>query len=677
MVVAFNNNDLIMKRLSWLYILLILVGCTDAKFDDDNSLIPSEEFYATMERTDSRTYVDGQIRMRWHADDRITIFKEETYNREYKFTGKTGANAGGFAQVSVDDEFYYAPKVDANYAVYPHSTDTELDETDCFFTLTMPAEQTYAENSFGLNANTMVAISETGNLMFKNVGAFLRVRLYGENTSVSSVTLATKGTEAIAGEAKVTPVMDGNPTCQMTGTGKSIRLSCETPVTISSDADSPTDFWIVVPPVTLTNGFSVTVENENGVTQVYDVDKSFTFERNKYYDMVREVEIEDIKTVHVATAGTLSTLISEDEKYSITSIKITGKLNGTDIKFIRENMAGCTTEKLGSLKVLDLSDATIVEGGDAYYTSGSYSYTTENNILGENMFASSSTLENVVLPRNITTIEHTAFLYCSNLSNVIIYGNVKTIGKNAFHACSLSEIVIPEGVETIEQSAFYGAFNGKKVTIPQSVTSIGDMAFYGNTGIEVHIQDLQKFIKACTSSISGALNFSYFRLFLNGVEMNDLVIPEGITEVPPFVGCSSLTSVILPEGAYCKYGGTFQDCTNLTEAKFPNSYQIIAPGTFSGSGLTTMTIGNNVTKIWYGAFYNCPLEKFYSYTQTPPVIDWIPEDMDTSDMPSDMKFSFGGVNKDNATLYVPVGCKSAYEASDWAEYFCKIIEMEE
>ena len=251
-----------MKRLSWLYILLMLVGCTESSIED-NSVIAtgSEEFYATMEGADSRTYVDGQIRMRWHADDRITIFKKETYNREFKFAGKTGANAGGFKQVSVDDDFYFGYPVNANYAVYPHSTDTELDETDCFFTLTMPAEQNYAENTFGMNANTMVAVSETGNLMFKNVGCYLRVRLYGENTTISSVTLTTKGDEAIAGEAKVTPSMEGNPTCEMTGTGKSIRLICETPVAISSNVDAPTDFWIVVPPVTLADGFSVMVKD--------------------------------------------------------------------------------------------------------------------------------------------------------------------------------------------------------------------------------------------------------------------------------------------------------------------------------------------------------------------------------------------------------------------------------
>lgn len=248
-----------MKRLMWLYTLLILVGCTEEAYLESTSSMTDEEIYAVIENenTDSRTYIDEQIRMRWTAEDCITLFRKTTYNRKYMFTGKTGANAGGFKQVSTDDDFWYGADVSYNYAAYPYSADMELDESG-YFKLTMPAEQTYAENSFGLGANTMVAVSESGQLTFKNVCSYLRVRLYGENTSISSITLTSKGDEAIAGAAKVTPVMGGNPTCEMTGTGKSIKLVCPNPVTISSDANSPTDFWIVVPPVTLSKGFTIT-----------------------------------------------------------------------------------------------------------------------------------------------------------------------------------------------------------------------------------------------------------------------------------------------------------------------------------------------------------------------------------------------------------------------------------
>ena len=35
---------------------------------------------------------------------------------------------------------------------------------------------------------------------------------------------------------------------------------------------------------------------------------------------------------------------------------------------------------------------------------------------------------------------------------------------------------------------------------------------------------------------------------------------------------------------------------------------------------------------------------------------------------------FGNIAQE-AILYVPIGCKSAYEASDWTNYFETIVEM--
>lgn len=48
---------------------------------------------------------------------------------------------------------------------------------------------------------------------------------------------------------------------------------------------------------------------------------------------------ESKKTVKVETAGTLSSLIAEDEKFTITDLTLSGRLNGDDLRFLRE-MAG-------------------------------------------------------------------------------------------------------------------------------------------------------------------------------------------------------------------------------------------------------------------------------------------------------------------------------------------------
>lgn len=67
-------------------------------------------------------------------------------------------------------------------------------------------------------------------------------------------------------------------------------------------------------------------------------------------------------------------------------------------------------------------------------------------------------------------------------------------------------------------------------------------------------------------------------------DIQDVVVAEGVTSIGryAFIGCSGLTSVIIP-----------------------NSVTSIGWGAFQGSGLTSITISNNVTSIGYGAFDRC------------------------------------------------------------------------
>lgn len=55
------------------------------------------------------------------------------------------------------------------------------------------------------------------------------------------------------------------------------------------------------------------------------------------------------RSINVETAGTLPTLIPEAEKYLIEDLTLTGELNGTDFRLLRD-MAGC--DYLGALPIL-------------------------------------------------------------------------------------------------------------------------------------------------------------------------------------------------------------------------------------------------------------------------------------------------------------------------------------
>ena len=102
-----------------------------------------------------------------------------------------------------------------------------------------------------------------------------------------------------------------------------------------------------------------------------------------------------VTEIHVETAGTLSSLLTNSEK----QLKVTGFINGSDIKFLREKI------NAGAVTSLDLGVVRIVSGGEAY----TGSYTTEDDIIGDEMFYKCSRLQDVTLPSAVTSIRKNAF----------------------------------------------------------------------------------------------------------------------------------------------------------------------------------------------------------------------------------------------------------------------------
>ena len=191
-------------------------------------------------------------------------------------------------------------------------------------------------------------------------------------------------------------------------------------------------------------------------------------------------------TTQVDEAGTLPSKISASEKNLITNLKIVGKINGTDLKFIRE-MAGrdFNREKTdGKLSILDLSEAKIVEGGDAYISYNSLCENTSNDKLGDFAFEGCSGLTSLTIPSSVTKIGESAFQGCSGLTSLTIPSSVTSIGKNAFNGCSgLTSLTLPSGVTEIDWYAFKGCSGLTSLTIPSSVTWIGLEAFSGCSGL--------------------------------------------------------------------------------------------------------------------------------------------------------------------------------------------------
>ena len=168
-------------------------------------------------------------------------------------------------------------------------------------------------------------------------------------------------------------------------------------------------------------------------------------------------------TLKLDEAGTLPSKISASEKYLITNLKIVGKINGTDLKFIRE-MAGrdYNREKTdGKLSILDLSEAKIVAGGDAYISYNSLCENTSNDKLGDFAFEGCSGLTSLTIPSSVTSIGGAAFRGCSGLTSIYVYTKkLPELGPDVFNGCNAQNctVYVPTGTVDAYKSSEFGYF---------------------------------------------------------------------------------------------------------------------------------------------------------------------------------------------------------------------------
>ena len=273
-----------MKNNLWISFLLALLvsGCSQEDVLKNEPSVPEGRIFTTsFESDESRTYVGDDNLSYWTADDRISLFDGNTLNRQYRFDGKTGDDSGTFS--IVEKPYGTGRLLTENYAVYPYDKDVRI-STEGVVTTTLPAQQNYAFNSYGLGDNTMVAVTEDTDdtfLYFKNVGGCFKLKLYGDDVTVKSITLRGNNGEKIAGKSSITVAYGEEPGVIMADDAtQSITLECGDGVKIGSTAETATAFWIVVPPTVFEKGITVTVKDINDRMFVQTTANELEIERN-------------------------------------------------------------------------------------------------------------------------------------------------------------------------------------------------------------------------------------------------------------------------------------------------------------------------------------------------------------------------------------------------------------
>ena len=371
---------------------------------------------------------------------------------------------------------------------------------------------------------------------------------------------------------------------------------------------------------------------------------------------------------------------------------------------------------LGCMNTTIPNSVTSIGNGAFSSCSGLTSVTIPNSVtsIGEYAFYDCSGLTSITIPNSVTGIGKQAFWHCLSLSSVtlnsnavvskaytnsdniknifgnqvteyVIGNNVESIGENAFSGCNnltsvtlnsnavvskaytysnnfksifgeqVTEYVIGDAVTAIGNSAFYGCSGLTSVTIPDNVTSIGAYAFFG-------CSKLTSVTLNSNAVVSKAYTYSDNFKNIFGDQVTEYVIGDDVTAIGDnaFYGCTRLKSFTIGNNVTSIGYMSFYGCTGLTSVTIPDKVTSIGAYAFRDcSGLESLTIGNGVTSYGNSAFQCSKLTSVTVSSPTPVAI-------------TQNVFS----NRTNATLYVPKGSKSAYQAANYWKEFKEIIEID-
>ena len=385
-------------------------------------------------------------------------------------------------------------------------------------------------------------------------------------------------------------------------------------------------------------------ENKSLDTRIGSIVIEADKDKKETIKIIQAGKREDVVVLNVAKAGTLNQLVSYSQKNQIINLKLTGLLNGDDIRFIRE-MAGRDSngnKTEGQLQILDLSEASIVAGGDYYYYKSSKKYYINDNTLTNYVFYQCENLSSIEIPKTVIKIGDYAFYDCKSLTSIDIPNDVAEIGDYAFSNCtnlvsigmpnsvtkigsstfsyckSLTSIDIPNGVTEIESATFLGCTSLASINLPESITMIGSYAFErcsNLTSIDIpnSVTEIENDAFAyCTSltsvNIPNSVTKIEFAVFSDCTNLTSVNIPNSITKIESavFSGCTSLTSVNIPNSVTAIESLAFNNCTSLTSIDIPNSVTRLANQIFRGcTSLASVNLSNSITKIESAVFSGC------------------------------------------------------------------------
>ena len=244
-----------------------IVSFASCSSEDNNTTIENESavkvmtFTATQEGNEASTRaILSGTNIHWESEDEISLLYSSE-NKQFTLTDGAGSTSGKFSGKAGQSNSYTA--------VYPYQSTASLSGNDVT-NVTLPAIQYVRDNSFDKEAALMMAKSTNTTLKFKNAVGYVKVK---PRFACSKIVLQAGGaSEYLAGKCTLS-YGDGKPSITFTP-------EQSTSITLSGNITANTAYYIAVPAVTLSAGWSISFTDTTGDVYTRTGSKSITFKRN-------------------------------------------------------------------------------------------------------------------------------------------------------------------------------------------------------------------------------------------------------------------------------------------------------------------------------------------------------------------------------------------------------------
>ena len=280
--------------------------------------------------------------------------------------------------------------------------------------------------------------------------------------------------------------------------------------------------------------------------------------------------------------------------------------------------------------------------------------------IGENAFENRSSVTAIALSSNIRTIERRAFYGCTGLTDFTIPSSIQSIGVQVFYKCNnLSTVYYNSTFSPAQDEGFLNTSSIKKVVFNGSYVPAN--ICYGCSALtDIEILNNVKSIRGYAFANCSNLINVYFDIetltmnvwddryqFENCTSLETIVLPEGLTDISnyAFEGCSKLKNITIPASvvfiedrpfwscysieniyissieAYCKIRYEFEDQAMshpmyyaehiylngelITELVIPDTVTKIPRYAFNSVDIKKVVISDSVISIGDHAFNNC------------------------------------------------------------------------